>query len=278
MTIKNDEEYSPQMFFITVTFIVLVVILLVALLGSVYTVSAGYRGVLLTFGKPEQVVSEEGINFKIPIAQTVKKMEVRTQKIETTADSASKDLQNVQTTIALNYHVNPNDVTNLYTSVGLGYRERIIEPSIQESVKAVTAKFTAEELITKRQEVKGEIRDFLKQKLLENYLIVDDFNIINFQFSESFDNAIEAKQVAEQEALRAERELQKIKIEAEQKIATAQAEAEAIRLQAEQISKSKDVLQLRAIEKWNGVLPIYNGGGALPFIDISQDKNEVQQN
>ncbi len=252
-----------------IVFGLIFIFVLILFFGSFYTVSAGYRGVELFLGKPNPIASAEGFHLKVPFLEKVKKIEVRTQKMEITAASASKDLQNVQTTIALNYHVIPEEVSELYTKIGLAYRERIIEPSVQEAVKSVTARFTAEELITKREEVKNQIKETLKDKLRKSYLVVDDFNIVNFQFSEQFDLAIEAKQIAEQEALRAERELEKVKIEAQQKVVQAEAEAESLRLQAEQIKESKDILELRAIEKWDGKLPVYTGSGAVPFIDIT---------
>lgn len=251
-------------------------IVFILFISSIYTIPAGFRGVVLTFGKPSEIVSDEGFHLKIPIAQTVKKIEVRTQKLETTASSASKDLQDVQTTIALNFHVIPDETNKLYQNIGPAYKERIINPAIQESVKAVTAGFTAEELITRRPEVRDGIKDALTDRLERSYVIVDDFNIVDFQFSEQFDLAIEAKQVAEQDALRAQRELERIKIEAEQKVTRAQAEADAIRLQAEQLKQNRDILELRAIEKWDGKLPVFTGGGAVPFVDLrsfSKDEN-----
>jgi regulator of protease activity HflC (stomatin/prohibitin superfamily) len=260
-------------FYFSLVFLILGILLL-----SVYIVSAGERGVLLTFGKPSMNAVQEGLHFKIPLAQTVKKLEVRTQKIETNADSASKDLQDVQTTIALNFHLMPESTPRLYQEVGLSYRERIIDPAIQESVKSVTAKFTAEELITRRPEVRHGIQGAISERLGKYYIVVDDFNIVNFQFSEEFDKAIESKVTAEQLKLKAERDLERILIEKEQKIAQAQAEAEALRLQKQEITPDLVRLreieaQIRAIEKWDGILPIVTGG-AMPFIDISQLKED----
>lgn len=258
-----------------VSLAVIGIILLIILSGSLYIVPAGERGVLLTFGKPSMDAVGEGLHVKVPIAQKVKKMEVRTQKIEVGADSASKDLQDVQTTIALNFHLMPESTPKLYQEIGKSYKERIIDPAIQESVKAVTAKFTAEELITRRPEVRAGIQEELRKKLANYYVAVDDLNIVNFQFSEEFDKAIEQKVTAEQQALKAERDLDRIKIEKEQIITQAQAEAEALRLQKAEITP--DLISLReievqrlAIEKWNGILPQVTGD-AIPFIDIRGD-------
>ena len=258
---------------------VLIIIGLMVIFGSVYTISAGERGVLLTFGKPSMDAVQEGLHFKIPIAQSIKKLEVRTQKIETGADSASRDLQDVQTTIALNFHLMPESTPKLYQEIGRGYMERIINPAIQEAVKAITARFTAEELISKRPEVRLGIQDYLKVRLEKYHIVVDDLNIVNFQFSEEFDKAIEAKVTAEQEMLKSQMDLERIKIEKQQKITQAEAEAQALRLQKQEVTT--DLIRLREIEvqreaisKWNGILPQVTGG-AIPFIDIRQSQNQT---
>ncbi len=264
-TIKNAS--FPKLGTIITIFIIAVLVLM-----SVYTIPAGTRGVLLTFGQPNMAAMQEGLHFKIPIAQTVKKMEVRTQKNEVTADSASKDLQNVQTTIALNYHITPESVPKLYQSIGEEYRSRIIDPAIQECVKAITANFVAEELITKRSEVREQMKILIRLKLEKSFIEVDDFNIVNFQFSEEFDNAIESKVTAEQLKLKAERDLERIKIEKEQKITQAEAEAESLKLQkmviTPELVKLRQIeMMAKAIDKWNGIMPSATSG--MPFIDVT---------
>lgn len=254
--------------------------ILLTLLLSFYTIPAGYRGVVLTFGKPSEAVAGEGLHLKIPYAQSVKKMEVRTQKLEVEADSSSKDLQDVTTIVALNYHIRAYDTNKLYQEIGREYRERVIHPTIQEAVKSIQAKFTAEELITKRPEVREGIKEFIREKLEKYYVDVDDFNIVDFAFSDEFDEAIEQKVTAEQLKLKADMDLKRIEVEAEQKIASATGEAEALRLQKQEItpdliklrevevkSKALDV-QREAVAKWNGVLPQVTSG--IPFIDINQ--------
>lgn len=250
----------------------IIFIILSVLLLSVYKIDAGERGVLLTFGKANSNEMNEGIHFKIPFAQTVEIFEVRTQKIETTADSASKDLQDVQTVTALNYHIDPENTVLLYTKIGKDYTKRIIDPAIQETVRSVSARFNANELVTRRSEVRMEMAKALSERLSKYYIVVDDFNIVNFQFSAAFDEAIEAKVTAEQLKLKADMDLERIKVEAEQTIAAARAEAEALKLQKEQITP--DLIKLReieariaAIEKWNGIMPTVTGG-VVPFIEV----------
>jgi regulator of protease activity HflC (stomatin/prohibitin superfamily) len=156
----------------------------------------------------------------------------------------------------------------VYQEFRKDFRSRLIDPAIQEAVKAATAKFTAEELITKRPEVKEEMRIALNDRLLANGIIVKDISIVNFAFSPSFNQAIEEKQVAEQRALQAERDLQRIEIEKEQAIAAAEGEAEAIRIKAEALRSNPDLIELNAVEQWNGILPTYLMGDAVPFLNI----------
>lgn len=234
-------------------------------------VPAGYRGVLLQFGAVKGVLGE-GIHLRVPLVQRVDLFDVRIQKTETDAAAASRDLQVVTSKIAVNYHADPEAVGRLYQTVGKGYANTIIAPAVQETVKAVTARYTAEELITKRQEVSAEARDLLAERLRPYGIVVDGYNIVNFDFSQEFNKAIEAKQTAEQLALKAKRDLERVKIEAEQKVTQAKAEAEALRIQREQVTP--ELLRLReievqrmAVEKWDGKLPSVTGG-ALPFIQV----------
>ncbi len=243
-----------------------VVVVAVVLFNSFEVVGAGERGVVFSkFGGVQRGVVGEGLRFKIPFIQTIIPIDVRIQKAETDASASSKDLQTVHSRIALNYHLAPDQASQVYQQVGSLYKERLIDPSVQEAVKAATAQFTAEELITRRAEVSTLIKDMLAERLVPRSIVVDEFNIVDFNFSNVFNNAIEAKQTAEQDALKAQRDLERIKIEAEQKITEAQAEAESQRLQRETISET--ILRLRAIEKWDGVLPQVTSG-AIPFIDL----------
>lgn len=236
-------------------------------------VGAGERGIVQNFGAVQDVVLGEGLHFKIPVVQTVILMDVKIQKVKTDAESSSSDLQDVDLSVALNYHIIPEKANLVYQTIGVEYKDRIIDPAIQEVMKAVSARYTAEELITKRPTVSAEMQESLKQRLLASNISVDAFAIINFRFSETFTEAIEAKQTAEQNALKAKRDLDRIKVEAEQTIAAATAEAEALRLQKMNISP--DLIELRkieanliAIEKWNGILPQVTGSGAIPFIGV----------
>ena len=248
-----------------VTGVLLLLVIGLAIL-SFKVIGAGERGVVFNTlaGGVQPRVLREGLQFKIPFVEDIIPVDVRVQKSETDASAASKDLQIVRSRIALNFHVDPGKANVVYQNIGVEFKSRMIDPQVQESVKAVTAQYTAEELITRRSQVRDDIKAALTSRLLGFNIVVDEFNIVDFSFSEEFNKAIEAKQTAEQNALKAKRDLERIKIEAEQTVTRARAEADAQRLQRETITPI--LLQLRAIEKWNGVLPQVTGG-AMPFID-----------
>jgi regulator of protease activity HflC (stomatin/prohibitin superfamily) len=251
---------------------IFILIFVLSFINPFVFIGAGERGVVMYFGAVQDTVMGEGIHFRVPIMQRVVKIDVRLQKSQTDAAAASKDLQETHSTIALNYHILPEKANWVYQKIGHSYKERIIDPAVQEVVKAVTAKFTAVMLITQRETVRHEIKELLKQRLVNNNIVVDDFSIVNFEFSKQFTQAIEAKQTAEQLAMKALRDLERVKIEAEQKIAQAKAEAEALRLQKENVTPQLVRLRqieasLKAIEKWDGRMPKVTGG-AIPFIDL----------
>lgn len=263
-------ENFPKKTVIIVSGLVVALVLFL-LLNPFVVISAGERGVVLNWGAVSDEVLGEGIHFRTPIKQKVKQLDVRTHKEQVDASAASKDLQNVSSTVALNFHLDPTKVNLLWQKIGADYKERIIDPAVQEAVKATTAKYTAEELITKRESVKEDIKAVLLGRLQNEFIIVDEFSIINFNFSGSFNAAIEAKQTAVQQALQAENDLRRIKVEAEQRVAQATAEAQAIKIQAEAITQQggQDYVQLKAIEKWNGVLPTqFIPGSAIPFLNL----------
>lgn len=242
-------------------------------LGSYFVIDAGERGVVLRFGAVNRVVGE-GLHFKVPMMEDVVRMSVRVHKSTTKTEAASRDLQVVQTTMVLNYSLQPDLAGEMYRNIGLRYDEKIIDPVVKESFKAASARYTAEELITKREALKTEVRNYLRDQLVKFGIVVVELSITDFEFSQEFNRAIEAKQTAEQLALKAKRDLDRIRIEAQQKVAAAQAEAEALRLQRQVISPELVKLrqieaQMKAIEKWDGKLPNVTGG-AVPFIQVEK--------
>lgn len=248
-------------------------IVLFLIINPFVFVTAGQRGVVMNWGAVSDTVLGEGAHWRAPIVQSVKMIDVRTQKEQVDSSAASKDLQTVNAKVVLNYHVMPEKVNLLWQKIGADYKDRIIDPAVQEAVKSTTAKYTAEELITKRENVKDEIKTALTARLTNEYIAVDEFSIVDFNFSESFNKAIEAKQTAVQQALQAENDLRRIKVEAEQRVAQAKAEAEAIKIQAEAVTQQggKNYVQLQAIMKWDGKLPGQMIPGAtVPFINLTK--------
>lgn len=245
-----------------------IIALVILIFNTLVIVNAGHVGVVTRFGAVQRAVNP-GLNGKVPFIEGVKVVDTRVQKDQVDADAASKDLQTVKASVALNYRLQPDMVDELYQVVGLEYKERVIDPAIQESVKASTAKFTAEELITKREAVRDDIKTHLKNKLDFRGIIVDEFNITNFDFSPSFNVAIESKVTAEQNALAAKNKLEQIKFEAQQSIESAKGKAEAIRIEAAALKENPQLLELRSIEKWDGKLPTFMGQGAVPFVNVN---------
>src|ERR671910_144351 len=229
-------------------------------------------------------------------------MEVRTQKVVENAASASKDLQDVSTQVALNYHLNPDRAQIVYQRLGFDYGNRVIAPTIQESVKQVTARFNAEELITKREIVKNQIEEQIKSRLAPYNIIVDAISITEFQFSQQFRTAVEAKVEAQQRALQAQNELRRIQIEAQQNeakaigeqkaniaraegikqsnVLQAEGEAQAITIIDQQLRNNPTYLEWLKTTRWDGVLPLVTGGGGqgvTPFIEIPTPRTTAGQ-
>jgi prohibitin 1 len=233
-------------------------------------VNAGERGVVMRFGQVQDGVLNEGLHLVIPFITAVKNMSVRVQRSDIKAQAASKDLQDVTTEVALNWHIDPTKVNTVYQRVGdeAQILERIINPAVSEVLKAATAKKNVEEILIKRTELKQEIDQALKKRLSGYGLEVDDVSLVDFGFSPEFNKSIEAKQIAEQEAKQAEFVALKATKDAEAEVNRAKGQAEAQRLQ--KLTLTPDLLQKQAIEKWDGKFPTYMGGnGQLPFINLT---------
>lgn len=217
------------------------------------TVGAGQVGIVTRFGDVNRVATS-GIALKLPWPiERIEKMETRVQKEEQDATAATSDLQDVNGKLALNYALDNATALRVYKELGKDYKERVVTPAVQESFKAATAQYTAQELITKRAEVKAYAYKAIKGRLDKYGIRVVDLNIVNFSFSAAFNAAIESVQVANQNVAKARQELETTKVEAEKSIAAANGQAEAQRLQQQTLTP--ELLQKYAIDKWNGALP-----------------------
>ena len=239
-------------------------------------VGPGERGVMMRFGKVQDAILDEGIHPIFPIFTSVKTLSVRVQKTDLKADAASKDLQSITTDLAVNWNVDPAKVNQVFQQIVDEEQivTSILSPAISEVLKAATSKKTAEEIITKRTELKTEIDNSLKKRLEPYGVIVRDVSLINFGFSPEFSKAIESKQIAEQEAKQAEFTVQKATQDAQAEINRAKGKAEAQRLQRQTLTA--EILQQQAIEKWNGQFPtVMGGGGTLPLINIAPPTSQA---
>ena len=245
------------------------VIIFLAIMSKFFViVNAGERGVLMQFGKVQEQILGEGLHVIIPTVYSVKKLSVRVQKQESSAEASSKDLQDVFTDVALNWHIIPEEANAIFQQIG-DEKEvvaRIIDPAVEEVLKAVMAKYTAEEIITKRGEVKAAVDEFLTLRLVTYHIAVDDISLVHVHFSERFSDAVEAKQIAEQEAKRGEFLALKAVKEAEAKVNLAKGEAEVQRLLRDNLTP--ELLERQAIEKWNGQLPLIVGDGGKNLLDL----------
>ena len=274
----STEEFGdfkiPQGLGKKITVAVIVIAGLIMLVGSTGTVGAGQRGVLLHFGAVTETIKEEGLYFKIPFAQEVVLMSTQLQKYTAPAGSSSKDLQLVTTEVTLNYQLDPSGVGEIYRQMRQNYEITVVQPYIQEAVKSTTANYNAEELITQRPQVKDELQNLMAERLAPLGIVVVQLSITDFQFSSTFQESIEAKVKAVQQALEAENALKRVEFEAQQEITRAQAEAKALELQKAQITTQllelrRIEVQGRAIEKWNGVMPtVVTSGGPVPMLDV----------
>ena len=261
----------------------LIILLILAISGVVILSTAtvripsGTRGVLLTWGKVEDRIMDEGLNFKIPFTQTVVLMNTQIQKAESTEATATADLQEVSTTVVVNFRLNPNKVNIIYTDLRPDYVNRVIKPNIEESIKAATSEFRAEELVTRRADVKATLDDILTERLAIFNIDVVSVSLTDFQFSASFSAAVEAKVTAEQQALVSKNELEQIRYEAQQQIIQAEAaknatirraegEAQAVIIEAEATAQAIEIITQQMTDEYANYLWLQQWDGKLPAV------------
>ncbi len=263
----------------TLGIIVLVLIVVIILWGTFVIVPAGHRGVVLWWGSVENRIMGEGLNFKVPIAENVIKVDVKVQPHPfKEIDASSKEYQMVKMTGMMNFHIDPAFVNDLYQKVGLDFADKVIDPAFNDFVKEVVPTYPIGEILPKREEIRQRAMKKLGDNLSRYHIIVDDIYFANIRFSPEYEKAIEAKQVAQQQVETQKQVLAQREIEAQQKVATAKGEAESIQVVAQGQAKANDAISrsispilvhYKSIERWNGILPQVSGG-AVPFIDITK--------
>ena len=260
----NGDEIPVKEILVCIGGFLMVILIIIFLFGSFRTIKSGQVGIKVRFGKVVDTRLKEGVNVKLPIVEKIVKMNVQVQKVEVETESSSKDLQLVNMKLAVNYRIDGTKVTDLYKNIGTKYKDVVLQPAIQESVKAATSRYTAEELITKRNEVSNECMKELDSKVNKYGIVIDNFNITNFNFSTAFNNAIEEKKVAEQKVLTAKQQLEKSKVDAEKQVVEAEAEKKANELKKQTLTD--DIIKSKFIEKWDGKLPQIMTGDSMPIL------------
>jgi regulator of protease activity HflC (stomatin/prohibitin superfamily) len=263
----------------TILILIVLLILFIVSWGSFALVPAGHRGVVLWWGSVEKRIMGEGLNFKVPIAERVIKVDVKVQPHPfKEIDASSKEYQMVKMTGMMNFHIDPSFVNDLYQKVGLDFADKVIDPAFNDFVKEVVPTYPIGEILPKREEIRQRAMKKLGDNLSRYHIIVDDIYFANIRFSTEYEGAIEAKQVAQQQVETQKQVLAQREIEAQQKVATAKGEAESILVVAQGQAKANDALsrsispilvQYKGIEKWNGILPQVSGG-AIPLIDLGK--------
>lgn len=253
---------------VIITILSLIVIAL-TLISGIVMIEPGHTGVVVTLGKVEEEVMQEGIHFKIPFVQRIIQIDNKIVMLEVETEAFSKDLQTVQARLAVNYRVSTNKSYSIYKNVGSNYEYVLVTPAVNEVLKSISSTYTAEELVTNRALISEGLVEQLNGKLNESGLYITDVNIIDFDFSDAFIQAIEEKQVAQQKLLTAETEkatmIAKAEAEAQAKIIKAEAEAKANKVLTE--SLSSNIIEYNKIQKWDGILPQVTGSSAMISID-----------
>ena len=259
-----------------IAIIVAIILFFIILFASITTIPTGYVGIKTRFGQVQSSTIQEGLNFKVPFIEKIVKIDCKTQKVSYVMEGSSKDLQKISNIkIAVNYNVDKQKANVLYREIGKDFNSVIIEPAIYETMKSVIANYTAEELVTKRQEVSNKTQELLTVRLEENGINVVALNLLDLSFSKEFDDAIEKKQIVEQQTQQAKYELEKAKIENEKKIENAKAEAEVMKQQNQEITENTLKLkelenQQKLIEKWSGNFPTTMTGDALSIFNLNK--------
>ena len=246
----------------------LALLALITVFSSFYTIKSTERGVLSTFGKISSGVIEDGLHVKIPFIQTVKKVNVQQKKFDGTENSYTRDVQTSEVQYNINYDLVRENVNNLIRNVGDDYHNRIVVPFIRSAMKQAFGNFAATEIVENRDAVRREIESMLRRTLDSNYFVNIQFQLVNIDFDDDFENAIKENQVAEQQALKAKNVTIQIEEQAKQTKIRAEADAEAIRIKAKALESNPKLVEYEAVQKWDGKMPQYMMGNSLPLINL----------
>lgn len=263
---KGEFFMGTKMLAGVITLLGIIIFLLIC--NPVAMVGAGERGVKVTLGKVSPVSYTEGIHLITPFVSHIKTMDVRTQKDNMQTPVYTKDIQQAGISYVINYNLQPENAHKMYREVGVDYKDKILLPVVEGTIKDVIGKWNAQDLVANREKATQEILSKLQSHLSKNYINVTDFQMVSIDYSDVFERAIEAKVTAEQDALKAKNKTVQIQEEAKQKIISAEAEAKSMSIRAHALTQNKALVEYEAVQKWNGVLPQYMMGNSIPFINI----------
>lgn len=248
----------------------IIVLVLGIFCNPIAIVGVGQRGVKITLGKVSPESYSEGVHFTTPFISHIETMDVKTQKSNIATMVFTKDIQQARLTYVINYNLQPENVHKMYKQVGKNYQDTILVPIVEGTVKNVIGGWNASDLIANRTKATNDILKRLQEQLDDNFITVTDFNITDIDYSDSFEKAIENKVTAEQEALKAKNVTAQVQEEAKQKVIAAEAEAKSMAIRANALSQNKALVQYEAVKKWDGHLPQYQMGNAIPFINMGK--------
>lgn len=241
---------------------------LLLIFGSTYTVKSTQLAVVSTFGKMSDKVVGDGLHFKWPLVQTVKKVNIQQKKHDGRETSYTRDVQTSTVDYTINYDLVKSNVSQLMKNIGDDYHERIVIPFIRSAMKSAFGNFAATEIVENRDKVRREIENELRQTLDSTYFQNIQFQLVDIDFDDDFENAIKEKQVAEQNALKARNVTIQVEEQAKQSLIKAEAEAKAIKIKADALAQNPKIVEYEAIQKWDGQLPQYMLGNSMPFINV----------
>ena len=248
--------------------IVVLFILFLIVFQPMTIVSVGERGVKVTLGQTSPVALEEGVHFVMPFISTVKKMNVKTVKSNIATMAQSKDIQQARIVYVVNYNLQPENAPKMWRTVGRDYVSVVVMPTVEGIVKDTIGKWNAQDIVANREKVASEVLFKLNEKLGPKYINVSDFQITEIQYSQAFEQAIESKVTAEQEALKAKNKTVQVQEEARQKIIASEAEAKSMAIRAQALTQNKNLVEYEAVQKWDGKLPQYMMGNSVPFVHL----------
>ncbi len=260
---KTDNQLRRILILATIAFLALIIIT-----SSFYTVRSTERGVLSTFGKMSDDVVGDGLHVKIPFIQTVKKVNIQQKKFDGHENSYTRDVQTSEVDYTINYELVRENVSKLMKNVGDDYHNRIVVPFVRSAMKEAFGNFAATEIVENRDAVRREIEQTLRCTLDSNYFFNVQFQLVDIDFDDDFENAIKEKQVAEQNALKAKNVTIQVEEQAKQTKIKAEADAEAMRIKANALERNPKLVNYEAVQKWDGKLPEYMLGNTVPFIDL----------